>query len=102
MCIRKFGAKVHVGDVGGAIACTRCRQNRILLAFDGFHGCTMGCSITKVIKKVATRSNTSRPQFIFFNGPILVLAKIIKNVMVSALEAEIGALFMNAQQAVPI
>ena len=37
-----------------------------------------------------------------FNGPILVLAKIIRNVMSSAAEAEIGALYMNAQQAVPI
>ena len=37
-----------------------------------------------------------------FNGPILVLAKIIKHVMSSACEAEVGALFMNAQQAVPI
>ena len=32
-----------------------------------------------------------------FNGPIHVLAKIIKNVMASAMEAEIAALYMNAQ-----
>ena len=37
-----------------------------------------------------------------FNGPIYVLAKIIKNVMASASEAEIAGLFMNAQKAVPI
>jgi len=36
------------------------------------------------------------------NGPVFVLAKIIKNVMSSAAEAEIGALFMNAQEAIPI
>ena len=36
-----------------------------------------------------------------FNGPILVLAKIIRNVMASAAEAEVGGLFMNAQEAVP-
>ena len=32
-----------------------------------------------------------------FNGPILVLAKVIRNVMAPAAEAEIGGLFMNAQ-----
>ena len=37
-----------------------------------------------------------------FNGPIYVLAKIIKNVMASAAEAEVAGLFMNAQHAVPI
>jgi hypothetical protein len=35
-----------------------------------------------------------------FNGPVLILAKVIKNVMASATEAELGALFMNAQEAV--
>ena len=34
-----------------------------------------------------------------FNGPVLILAKVIKNVMASAAEAEIGALYMNAQEA---
>ena len=34
------------------------------------------------------------------NGPVLVLAKVIKNVMASAAEAEVGALFMNGQEAV--
>ena len=34
-----------------------------------------------------------------FNGPILVLAKIIKNVMASAAEAEVAALYLNAQEA---
>ena len=37
-----------------------------------------------------------------FNGPVLVLAKIIKNVMSSAAEAELVALFMNAQEMVPM
>ena len=37
-----------------------------------------------------------------FNGPVLVLAKVIKNVMASATEAELGALYMNAQEAVGI
>ena len=36
-----------------------------------------------------------------FNGPIYVLAKIIKAVMGSAAEAECGSLYMNAQDAVP-
>ena len=43
--------------------------------------------------------NIDRTQF---NGPILILAKVIKNVMASAAEAEIGSLFMNAQDAVPL
>ena len=37
-----------------------------------------------------------------FNGPIYVLAKIIKNVTESAAEAEVAGLFMKAQQAVPM
>jgi hypothetical protein len=37
-----------------------------------------------------------------FNGPVLVLAKVIKNVMASAAEAELGALYMNATEAVAI
>ena len=37
-----------------------------------------------------------------FNGPVLILAKVIKNVMASATEAELAALFMNAQEAVAL
>ena len=37
-----------------------------------------------------------------FNGPILVLARTIKNVVTSAAESEISALFMNAREAIPI
>jgi hypothetical protein len=36
------------------------------------------------------------------NGAVLNLAKIIKAVMSSAAEAELGALFINAKQAIPI
>ena len=36
------------------------------------------------------------------NGPIAVNAKIIKNVMSSASEAKIGALYMNTKDAVPM
>ncbi|OEU23630.1 hypothetical protein FRACYDRAFT_233801 [Fragilariopsis cylindrus CCMP1102] len=36
------------------------------------------------------------------NGAILVIAKIIKSVMSSAAEAEIGALFMNAKAIIPL
>ena len=36
------------------------------------------------------------------NGSVAVIAKIIKNVMASAAEAEVGALFMNAQLAAPM
>ena len=44
--------------------------------------------------------NKSRTQF---NGPLLVLAKVIKNVMASAAEAELGALYTtNAQEALPM
>ena len=37
-----------------------------------------------------------------FNGPVLVLSKKIKNVVASASEAEVAALFMNAQEMVPM
>ena len=37
-----------------------------------------------------------------FNGSIAVIARIIKNVMASAAEAEVGALYLNAQAAVPL
>ena len=36
------------------------------------------------------------------DGPVLTTAKVMKNVMASATEAELGALFMNAQEAVGI
>ena len=36
------------------------------------------------------------------NAPISVLAKIIKSVMLSAAEAEIGSLFMNAHEILPL
>jgi len=35
------------------------------------------------------------------NGAVLNIAKILKNVMSSAAEAEIGALFLNSRQAIP-
>ena len=37
-----------------------------------------------------------------YNGPIHSLAKIIKNVMASAAESELGALFMNSQEGIPV
>ena len=37
-----------------------------------------------------------------FNGPVYVLAKIINAVMASAAEAEVGALYMNAQELSPM
>jgi hypothetical protein len=37
-----------------------------------------------------------------FNGSISVIAKIIKNVMSSAAEAEIAALFLNAKHSIPM
>ena len=36
------------------------------------------------------------------NGAVLNIAQIIKNVMSSAAEAEIGALFINSRQAIPV
>ena len=47
-----------------------------------------------------TSPPTSGP--VKINGRIYVLAKIIKLVMVSAAEAEIGASFMAAQEAIPV
>ena len=35
------------------------------------------------------------------NGSVLNIANIIKNVMTSAADAEIGALYINSQQAIP-
>ena len=35
------------------------------------------------------------------NGAVLNIAQIIKNVMSSAAEAKIGALFLNSRQAIP-
>ena len=37
-----------------------------------------------------------------FNGPIYVLAKIIKAVMSSAAEVECGRIYINAQEAIPL
>jgi hypothetical protein len=37
-----------------------------------------------------------------FNGPVLVLANIIENVMGSAAEAKVGALYIVAQEIVPM
>lgn len=37
-----------------------------------------------------------------FNAPVFVQAKVIKNVMESAVEAEVAALYLNAQEALPI
>lgn len=37
-----------------------------------------------------------------FNGAIHILAKVIKAVMASAAEAEVGSLFLNAQDAIPL
>jgi hypothetical protein len=45
-------------------------------------------------------NHKGQPQII--NGAILVIAKIIKLVMSSAAEAEIGALFMNAKAIIPL
>ena len=39
---------------------------------------------------------------LLFNGAVYILAKIIKSVMQSAAEAECGALYMNAKEAVPM
>ena len=36
------------------------------------------------------------------NGAILTIAQIIKSVMSSAAEAELGALYINAQEAIPL
>ena len=37
-----------------------------------------------------------------FNGPVLVLSRIIKVVMESAAEAECGGLFINGKEAIPL
>ena len=45
-------------------------------------------------------NRTGKPQII--NAPIIVLAKTLKRVVAPATEAEIAALFMNAQDLVPL
>ena len=35
------------------------------------------------------------------NGAVLTIAQIIKNVMTSAADAEIGALYINSRQSIP-
>jgi hypothetical protein len=45
-------------------------------------------------------NHQGRPQII--NGGISVIAKIVKSVMSSAAEAEVGALFMNAKALIPL
>jgi hypothetical protein len=45
-------------------------------------------------------NHQGRPQII--NGAISVIAKIIKSVMSSAAEDEVGALFMNAKALIPL
>ena len=37
-----------------------------------------------------------------FNLPIFILAKVIKSVMSSAAESEVGSLYMNAREAIPL
>jgi hypothetical protein len=46
-----------------------------------------------------SNDNKTNPQH---NGPIHVLAKIMKNVLSSATEAEVGAAYTNAQEACPL
>ena len=45
-------------------------------------------------------NNTNSKQII--NGPISIIAKIIKEVMSSAAKAEIGTLYMNVRQLLPL
>ena len=47
-------------------------------------------------------TRTSQPADAPYNGAVHNIAKIMKNVMSSAAEAEVGALYMNAREAVPI
>ena len=46
-------------------------------------------------------SNEHHHQSIPYNGPIHSLVKIQKNVLTSAAEAEVGALYLNVKEAVP-
>lgn len=36
------------------------------MAFDGFHGCAVCCGVAKVLKDVATGSDSRTPRFVFF------------------------------------
>ena len=47
-------------------------------------------------------SDQGHHQDIPYNGPIYSLVKIQKNVLSSAAEAEVGALYLNAKEAIPI
>ena len=40
------------------------------MAFDGFHGSTVGRGITEVVKDVAARSDSGTPRFILFGSVI--------------------------------
>jgi hypothetical protein len=46
-----------------------------------------------------TKAPTQQPPL---NGPIHTVCQILRNVMASAAESEVGALFLNAQDAIPI
>ena len=64
-------------------------------------------SDTLYLVEPEARSRMGRFQYLsnrdgkLFNGPILVLAKIIGNAMASAAEAEVRVVFMNAQETAP-
>ena len=62
---------------------------------EGFHNGSKGCSIAGA--HILLSENNAMPRW---NGPVLKLAKIIKFVMSSASEAELGAMCIKAQEMV--
>ena len=61
----------------------------------GFHNDIKGCS--RAGAHILLYENDAMP---CWNGPVLILAKIIKFFMSSAFEAELGAMFIAAQEMV--
>ena len=61
----------------------------------GFHNESKGCS--RAGAHIFFSENDAMPRW---NRPVLTLAKIIKFVMSSAYEAELGAIFITAQEMV--
>ena len=75
---------------------TICRTSDVILRIDSDAACLVAPGARS---GAGGHHYLSDKQGTTFNGPALVLAKVIQNAMASAAEAESAALFMNAQEA---
>ena len=71
------------------------RSSNMVFRAAGFHNESKGRSSAGA--HIFLYENNAMPQW---NGPVLTLAKIIKFIMSSASEAELGAMFITAQEMV--